>query len=51
MLAQGVITQHGGTLAYESTVGQGTTARITLPGGTAATPEPTARAAMVEARA
>jgi len=51
VLAQGVITQHGGTLAYESTVGRGTTARITLPTGTEAAPEPVARAAMVEARA
>ncbi|MGE5182102.1 MAG: sensor histidine kinase [Acidobacteriota bacterium] len=50
VLAQGVITQHGGTLAYESTVGRGTTARITLPAGAAPAPEPTARAAMVEAR-
>ena len=51
VLAQGVITQHGGTLAYESTVGRGTTARISLPSGAAPAPEPTARAAMVEARA
>ncbi len=51
VLAQGVITQHGGTLAYESVVGRGTTARITLPTGTDASPEPVARAAMVEARA
>ncbi|HUJ59195.1 MAG TPA: HAMP domain-containing sensor histidine kinase [Kofleriaceae bacterium] len=51
VLAQGVITQHGGTLAYDSAVGHGTTARITLPAATAATPEPAARAAMVEARA
>ncbi|NVB80789.1 MAG: sensor histidine kinase [Kofleriaceae bacterium] len=59
VLAQGVITQHGGRLVYTSTVGQGTTATITLPGPTAAAstaattakPEPAARAAMVEARA
>lgn len=59
VLAQGVITQHGGTLVYTSTVGQGTTATITLPGPAAAAaatvsaakPEPAPRAAMVEARA
>jgi signal transduction histidine kinase len=52
VLAQGVITQHGGSLAYASTVGHGTTATIMLPGKTtAAAPEPAARAAMVEARA
>lgn len=52
VLAQGVITQHGGTLAYASTVGHGTTATITLPGKpVAAAPEPAARAALVEARA
>jgi signal transduction histidine kinase len=51
VLAQGVITQHGGTLAYTSTVGHGTAALITLPGKAAAIPEPAARAAMVEARA
>jgi signal transduction histidine kinase len=51
VLAQGVITQHGGTLAYESVVGRGTTARISLPTGTGTSPEPAARAAMVEARA
>jgi signal transduction histidine kinase len=31
VLAQGVITQHGGSLAYTSTVGKGTTVTITLP--------------------
>jgi signal transduction histidine kinase len=31
VLAQGVINQHGGTLQYKSTVGQGTTATIVLP--------------------
>jgi len=49
VLAQGVITQHGGTLTYASTVGHGTTATIKLPGKV--TPEPGARAAMIEARA
>lgn len=52
VLAQGVITQHGGTLGYSSTVGRGTTATITLPGKPATTsPEPAPRAAMIEARA
>jgi signal transduction histidine kinase len=51
VLAQGVINQHGGTLAYASQLGKGTTATITLPADKAATPEPSARAAMVEARA
>lgn len=52
VLAQGVITQHGGSLSYASTVGHGTTATITLPGkAAAAAPEPAARAAMIEARA
>jgi signal transduction histidine kinase len=51
VLAQGVITQHGGSLLYASTVGQGTTATITLPGKPRTAPEPSARAAMVEARA
>jgi signal transduction histidine kinase len=53
VLAQGVITQHGGSLAYTSTIGHGTTATITLPGPSAAgpVPEPATRAAMVEARA
>jgi signal transduction histidine kinase len=55
VLAQGVIHQHGGTLTYDSAVGLGTTATITLPvtGAVAPTPspEPAARAAMVEARA
>jgi signal transduction histidine kinase len=48
VLAQGVITQHGGTLTYASTVGQGTTATIRLPGK--AMPESTPRTAMIEAR-
>ena len=57
VLAQGVITQHGGTLEYKSTVGHGTTATIHFPapGSTPLSPatlaEPAARAAMVEARA
>jgi signal transduction histidine kinase len=51
VLAQGVIAQHGGTLTYTSTVGRGTVARIALPNGAGATPEPAPRAAMVEARA
>ncbi|HWO19074.1 MAG TPA: HAMP domain-containing sensor histidine kinase [Kofleriaceae bacterium] len=57
VLAQGVITQHGGSLAYSSTVGKGTTATILLPlqagarSGAAARPEPATRAAMLEARA
>jgi signal transduction histidine kinase len=58
VLAQGVITQHGGSLAYTSTVGRGTTATIMLPlpgkpanDVAAATPEPAPRAAMIEARA
>jgi signal transduction histidine kinase len=51
VLAQGVIQQHGGTLRYASTLGQGTTATITLPIRPLATPEPSPRAAMVEARA
>lgn len=51
VLAQGVITQHGGSLGYASTVGHGTTATITLPGNSSTAPEPAARAAMVEARA
>ncbi len=51
VLAQSVITQHGGTLDYKSTLGQGTTATITLPVEAAAAPEPSPRAAMIEARA
>jgi signal transduction histidine kinase len=51
VLAQSVITQHGGTLDYKSTVGQGTTATILLPVQSSAAPEPAVRAAMVEARA
>ena len=59
VLAQGVITQHGGSLAYASTPGRGTTATITLPCKGCSDkqplpppdPEPAPRAAMVEARA
>ena len=51
VLAQGVITQHGGSLAYVSTVGKGTTATITLPAKMSLSPEPPARAAMASARA
>jgi len=51
VLAQGVIQQHGGTLAYDSAIGRGTTATITLPTRSVATSEPSARAAIVEARA
>ena len=51
VLAQSVITQHGGTLAYVSTVGKGTIATIVLPSQAVTTPEPTPRAAMIEARA
>lgn len=51
VLAQGVIQQHGGTLGYTSALGQGTVATITLPVVPNTSPEPSARAAMVEARA
>lgn len=65
VLAQGVITQHGGSLAYNSTVGHGTTATIQFPAKgcspcastvpaaspAAAGPESAPRAAIVEARA
>jgi signal transduction histidine kinase len=51
VLAQGVITQHGGSLAYVSTPGKGTTATISLPAKTAVAPEPPPRAAMASARA
>jgi signal transduction histidine kinase len=52
VLAQGVIQQHGGTLRYTSAPGQGTTATITLPvKPPQPAPEPSLRAAMVEARA
>ena len=51
VLAQSVITQHGGSLDYASTLGKGTTATITLPALTTTSPEPAPRAAMIEARA
>jgi signal transduction histidine kinase len=51
VLAQGVITQHGGTLVYASTLGEGTSATITLPVTTSAAPELGPRGALVEARA
>ncbi len=51
VLAQSVITQHGGTLHYASHLGRGTTATITLPVAPRATPETSPRAAIVEARA
>ncbi len=51
VLAQGVITQHGGSLAYTSTVGKGTTVTIMLPATHVTAPEPSPRAAVVEARA
>jgi signal transduction histidine kinase len=55
VLAQGVITQHGGSLAYVSTFGKGTTATITLPFSTiipkAATEHVETIDALLEARA
>jgi signal transduction histidine kinase len=51
VLAQGVIAQHGGTLAYASTVGRGTVATIKVPTAATAAAELGGRAAMVEARA
>jgi signal transduction histidine kinase len=51
VLAQSVITQHGGTLAYKSTVGRGTIATIKLPCSPVAAPELAGRAAIAEARA
>jgi signal transduction histidine kinase len=51
VLAQGVIAQHGGSLAYASTLGKGTTATITLPAKPSTTPEPSPRVALAEARA
>jgi len=51
VLAQSVITQHGGSLGYSSTVGRGTIATIKLPATTSVAPELGARASMAEARA
>jgi signal transduction histidine kinase len=51
VLAQGVIAQHGGQLRYNSSVGNGTTATITLPIQPVVACETAARAALVEARA
>ena len=51
VLAQSVITQHGGTLQYASHVGRGTTATITLPITPRPAPEADMRTALVEARA
>ncbi|MGE0871795.1 MAG: nitrogen regulation protein NR(II) [Kofleriaceae bacterium] len=51
VLAQGVITQHGGSLGYVSSIGSGTVATIVLPVKPSAAPEPAPRAAMIEARA
>lgn len=53
VLAQGVITQHGGSLAYVSSPGKGTTATISLPleGTPAPSPDLGVRAGMAAARA
>jgi len=51
VLAQSVITQHGGTLAYQSTVGRGTVATIKLPCSPTVAPELSGRAGLAEARA
>jgi signal transduction histidine kinase len=51
VLAQSVITQHGGTLTYQSTVGRGTVATIKLPCSPTTAPELAGRAAIAEARA
>ncbi len=49
VLAQSVITQHGGTLTYKSTVGRGTIATIKLPCSPAPAPELSARVVLAEA--
>jgi len=49
VLAQSVITQHGGTLTYKSTVGRGTVATIKLPCSPAISPELGAALALAEA--
>jgi signal transduction histidine kinase len=51
VLAQTVITQHGGSLGYASTIGRGTVATITLPATSSVAPELGARASLAEARA
>ena len=54
VLAQGVITQHGGSLKYDSKVGRGTTASISLPtpgARPALIAEPSARAPLAQAHA
>jgi signal transduction histidine kinase len=51
VLAQSVITQHGGSLGYASTVGRGTVATIKLPATATVAPELGARASLAEARA
>lgn len=51
VLAQSVITQHGGTLAYKSTVGRGTTVTIKLPCRPTVAPELGGCAGLAEARA
>ena len=51
VLAHSVITQHGGTLAYKSSLGLGTSAVVTLPAAADVAPEPAVRAALAEARA
>lgn len=49
VLAQSVITQHGGTLRYKSIVGRGTVATIKLPCSPAIPPEHGAAVALAEA--
>jgi len=49
VLAQSVITQHGGTLTYKSIVGRGTVATIKLPRSPAIPPEHGAAVALAEA--
>jgi signal transduction histidine kinase len=51
VLAQTAITQHGGSLNYQSALGQGTTVTIQLPVQATPLSEPAPRAAMIEARA
>lgn len=42
-IAHGIVRAHGGTLSLESEIGRGTSALLTLPAATDATPEPAAR--------